>query len=127
MTQPEEARRARENLLRLIAARPDSALADFAKDVLAGRREFRDLAYTSVGAEELMRDNRPLLDAWARASDAERAAAIALGPETNARITAALSELDLTSPPPQPTPPIPDEDDDWSDWSLNDHSRRNPR
>jgi hypothetical protein len=110
---------ARENLLRLVAARENSALADFAKDVLAGKREFRELAYSSVGAEEVMRDFQPVLDAWARASEVEREEAIAKAPEELARFNAALTDLDLETQAPQPEPP---EDDDWSDWSLRDHS-----
>jgi hypothetical protein len=125
VTQPEQERRARENLLRLVAARPDSALADFAKDVLAGRREFRELAYTSVGAEEVMRDVQPALDAWARTSDIEREEAVAQAAETHARIIAALADLDPETLAPQEKPPTPEaEDDDWSDWSLRDHSDR---
>lgn len=119
MTHTEQDRRARENLLRLVAAREDSALADFAKEVLAGRREFRDLASSAVAAEELIRDAAPLLDAWAKASDVEREAAVARAPEAQARFNAALADLDLTAP--EEKPPAA-EDDDWSDWSIRDHA-----
>jgi hypothetical protein len=72
MTQTE-----RDDVLRRLAARPDSALAGFAADVLAGRRELRDLYYTSAGADELLADLQPLLEAWRTASDGERENAVA--------------------------------------------------
>lgn len=127
MTYSEQDRRVRENLLRLAAAREDSALADFAKDVLAGRREFRELASSSVVAEELIRDATPLLDAWAKASDAEREDVVARAPEAQARINAALADLDpetLTHEEKTPQQPssVTTEDDDWSDWSIRDHA-----
>jgi hypothetical protein len=123
MTNPEQSRRARENLLRLVAGREDSALADYAKDVLAGRCTFRGLAESPVVAEELIRDTRPLVDAWLAASDAERTTAIAAAPETQARIDAALADLDPETLAPREKPPVPEaESDDWSEWSVRDHA-----
>ncbi len=122
MTNSEQSRRARENLLRLVAGE-DSALADYAKDVLAGRCSFRDLAESPVVAEELIRNTRPLVDTWLAASGTERTAAIDQAPETHARIDAALADLDPETLAPQEKPPVPEaESDDWSEWSVRDHA-----
>jgi hypothetical protein len=120
----EQDRRARENLLRLHAARPDSALADFAKDVLSGRRELRDLAHDSAVADEVLRDAAPSIDAWRDASDAEREQAIATAPDAVARLNATLAGLaPETLTPQRETAATVDEEDDWSEWTLHDHSR----
>ncbi len=102
----EQGRRARHNQLTLLA-RGDGDLADFARDVLAGRAKPEDLLYRSYLSEKTLGTAHAEIDAWNALPEAERQAEVD-GAEARTRAEiAALAALDLT----QPAPDADDDDD----------------
>jgi hypothetical protein len=109
----EQGRRARHNQL-ILLARGDGDLADFARDVLAGRAKPEDLLYRSYLSEKTLGTAHAEIDAWNALPEAERQADVD-GAEARTRAEiAALAALDLT----EPAPDTADDDDDDHDFGA---------
>lgn len=109
----EQGRRARRNQL-ILLARGDGDLADFARDVVAGRAKPEDLLYRSYLSEKTLRTAHAEIDAWNALPEAERQAAVD-GAEDRTRVEIAeLAALDLS----QPAPEADDDDDDDHDFGA---------
>jgi hypothetical protein len=114
----EQGRRARHNQLTLLA-RGDGDLADFARDVLAGRAKPEDLLYRSYLSEKTLRTAHAEIDAWNALPEAERQADVD-GAEARTRAEiAALAALDLTQPAPDAADDDDDDDHDFGAEFLN--------
>ncbi|WP_372661109.1 hypothetical protein [Amycolatopsis kentuckyensis] len=103
-------RRARHNQL-ILLARGDGDLADFARDVLAGRAKPEDLLYRSYLSEKTLRTAHAEIDAWNALPEAERQAAVDEADARTRAEIAALAALDLSQP-------APDDDDDDHDFGA---------
>ncbi|MEV6647858.1 hypothetical protein [Amycolatopsis sp. NPDC051371] len=103
-----QGRLARHNQMVLLA-RGEGDLADFARDVLAGRAKPEDLLYRSYLSEKTLEAAHAEVDEWHALPEDEQQAAIA-GAEagTKAEI-AALAALDLA----EPDPVVEDDDHDF--------------
>ncbi|MEU4744891.1 hypothetical protein AB0G02_31125 [Actinosynnema sp. NPDC023658] len=113
---------AQRNLFRVLASADDGALADFAKDVVAGRVAPRDLLTRSWAVESVADETLAAIDEFQRLPETERAALVARGPEFLDEYVAGLASLDVeaepTPPPPPRRRPARDEDDDEPPPSL---------
>ncbi|SEF23538.1 hypothetical protein SAMN05421837_102235 [Amycolatopsis pretoriensis] len=108
----EQGRRARHNQLALLA-RGDGDLADFARDVLAGRAKPEDLLYRSYLSEKTLHTAHAEIDAWNALPEADRQAAVEEAEGRTRAEIAALAALDLSQPPPD------DDDDDDHDFGAD--------
>lgn len=117
---------ARHNMLRLLAASGTGAGADFAKDVLAGTRQPRELLSHRPVTDELTEQGaafRRLLDKIPPAelrelqAHAQEAVRREVDELAGLDIEAAEAELRAASEPPRASRPSErrDEDDDWFD------------
>lgn len=116
-------RQAITNAFRLLAAE-DGPMADFAKDVVAGAREPRDLLTFGPAADELATLFETVTGVWDSVPLEDREQLIADGPEATQRQLDELAAVDVDAeldqrrapegePPPAPSRPQPDEDDDY--------------
>lgn len=87
--------KARHNLLRLVAAGDDQELADFAKDVLAGRCTLRELAGLPLGGESVHRRAEQLRRRWDQLTETQRSELVARAAEQRAATMATLADLDV--------------------------------
>ncbi|MEV7552881.1 hypothetical protein AB0N89_24995 [Amycolatopsis sp. NPDC089917] len=117
---------ARHNMLRLLAASGTGAGADFAKDVLAGKRQSRELLSHRPVADELSAQGaalRRLLDKIPPAelrelrAHAQEAVRREVDELANLDVEAAEAELRAVAEPPRESRPARrrDEEDDWFD------------
>jgi hypothetical protein len=120
---------ARHNMLRLLAASGTAAGADFAKDVLAGTRQPRELLSHRPVTDELAEQGaafRRLLDKIPPAelrelhAYAQEAVRREVDELASLDIEAAEAELRAASEPPRESRPAErrDEDDDWFDRGV---------
>lgn len=93
----------------VLLARGEGDLADFARDVLAGRAKPEDLLYRSYLDSKTIDAAYVGVDAWHALPEAEQQAAIAGAEAATRAEIAGLAALDLSEPPP---PPPPENDDD---------------
>lgn len=101
----ERGRLARHHQLVLLA-RGEGDLADFARDVLAGRAKPEDLLYSSYLSEETLESAHAGIDEWHALPETEQQAAITGAEAATRAEIAGLAALDLSDPPARP------EDDD---------------
>jgi hypothetical protein len=99
-------RLARHNQMVLLA-RGEGDLADFARDVLAGRAKPEDLLYRSYLSEKTVDAAHEEVDGWLALPEAEQEAAVAAAEAGTRAEIAALAALDLSEPAPVA------EDDDY--------------
>jgi hypothetical protein len=112
-----EGEQAQRNLFRALAAVDDGAMADFAKEVVAGRRSPRDLLAQGWAVESVMDETLAAVDKFHRLPEAERAALVEEGPAFLEEYVAGLAGLDAELTPP-PARPARDDDDDEQGPSL---------
>ncbi|WIV55467.1 hypothetical protein [Amycolatopsis nalaikhensis] len=105
----EQGRLARHNQLVLLA-RGEGDLADFARDVLAGRAKAEDVLYRSYLDESTLAAAHEGIDEWHALPEAEQQAAIAVADARTREEITALAALDLTEPEPEPEPDDDDHD-----------------
>jgi hypothetical protein len=110
--QTEQGRLARHQQMVLLA-RGEGDLADFARDVLAGRAKPEDLLYRSYLDGKTLDAAYAGVDAWHALPEAEQQAAIAGAEAATRAEIAGLAALDLSDPPPEN-----DEDDDDHDFGA---------
>lgn len=96
----EQGRLARHNQITLLA-RGQGDLADFARDVLAGRAKPEDLLYRSYLSEKTLGTAHAHVDAWLALPESERDEAIAGSAAATREEIAALAALDLSEPEPE--------------------------
>ena len=104
----EQGRLARHNQMVLLA-RGEGDLADFARDVLAGRAKPTDLLYRSYLSEETLDAARAGIDEWHALPEEERQAALDGAQARTREEIAALAAADLSEPEADP-------DDDEHDY-----------
>jgi hypothetical protein len=118
-----EGEQAQRNLFRALAEVDDGAMADFAKEVVAGRRTPRDLLTEGWAVESVMGETLAAIDRFHRLPETERAALVAAGPAFLDEYVAGLAAVDVEAEPAPAPPPAPsrrarDEDDDEPGPSL---------
>lgn len=113
---------AQRKLFRALAAADDGAMADFAKEVVAGRRTPRDLLTQGWAVESAMADTLAAIDKFHRLPETERTTLVEGGAAFLDEYVAGLAGLDEAelTPPPAPPPPsrVRDEDDDEQGPSM---------
>jgi hypothetical protein len=113
---------AQRTLFRALAAGDDGALADFAKEVVSGRRTPRDLLTQGWAVESVMGETVAEIDKFHRLPETERTALVAAGPAFLDEYVSGLAALDVeaepTPPPARPRPRSRDEDDDEQGPSM---------
>jgi hypothetical protein len=109
-----EGEQAQRNLFRALAAVDDGAMADFAKEVVAGRRSPRDLLTQGWAVESVMDETLAAVDKFHRLPEAEREVLVEEGPAFLEEYVAGLAGMDV-EPTPPPARPVRDDDDDDDD------------
>ncbi|MBB5802026.1 hypothetical protein F4560_001794 [Saccharothrix ecbatanensis] len=112
-----EGEQAQRNLFRALAAADDGAMADFAKEVVAGRRSPRDLLTQGWAVESVMDETLAAVDKFHRLPEAEREVLVEEGPAFLEEYVAGLAGMDV-EPTPPPARPVRDDDDDDQGPSL---------
>jgi hypothetical protein len=112
-----EGEQAQRNLFRALAAVDDGAMADFAKEVVAGRRSPRDLLTQGWAVESVMDETLAAVDKFHRLPEAEREVLVEEGPAFLEEYVAGLAGMDV-EPTPPPARPVRDDDDDDQGPSL---------
>ncbi|OXM64601.1 MULTISPECIES: hypothetical protein [Amycolatopsis] len=106
----EQGRAALRNWMTLLA-RGEGDIADFARDVVAGRAQPQDLLYSAYLDERTVASLHQAVDDWhALPADQQQAAITAAGETTEAQI-AALAAAEVTEPARRPAPPADDPGD----------------
>ncbi|WP_033443375.1 hypothetical protein [Saccharothrix sp. NRRL B-16314] len=116
-----EGEQAQRNLFRALAAADDGAMADFAKEVVAGRRSPRDLLARGWAVESVMDETLAAVDRFHRLPETERTMLVAEGPAFLDEYVAGLAGVDVEAelrPPPAPSRPVRGDDDDEQGPSL---------
>jgi len=85
----------------VLLARGEGDLADFARDVLAGRANPEDLLYRSYLSEKTLDAAFADVDAWHALPESEQEAAIAAAAARTREEIEALAALDLSDTPPE--------------------------
>lgn len=117
----EEGRRARETRFRRLAG-GTGPIADFAADVLAGRREPHELLTHGPAAEEIHKQFRAGTKLWDRLAGAERARITERAPEIIRGMVAEHAGESVEAPAEQPRArrrPRPPEDEFDEDEAFN--------
>lgn len=110
-----EGLQAQRNLFRVLAATDDGAMADFAKEVVAGRLAPRDLLSQSWAVESVVDDADAAIEAFHRLPAAEREQLVADGPAFLDRYVAGLAGMEVEAelkPPPPKRAPVEDDDEE---------------
>ncbi|WP_436497112.1 hypothetical protein [Actinokineospora sp. HUAS TT18] len=100
-----EGAQAQRNLFRALATADDGAMADFAKEVVAGRLTPRDLLTRDWAVESTMDDTLAEIDRFHRLPETEQAALVAEGPAFLDEYITGLANADVE-------PPRPEDDDE---------------
>ena len=125
----ERGRQARHKLLRLAAAGDDREIAELAREMLAGRMDFRDPTLSSAYSEILLRRLEPALQTWEHLSESEREYARDHAEELLAEAISAIEEAPEPAQTDNPTPTSarartrPTVDDE-EDFDLRTYLRR---
>jgi hypothetical protein len=118
----ERGRQARHKLLRLAADGDDPEIAELAREILAGRMEFRDALNSSAYSEILLSRLQPKLRIWADLPESEREYARQHADELLTEAISAIEEIPIE--PAQTKPPAVAEEVDDEDFEQRTYLRR---
>jgi hypothetical protein len=106
-----KARRAQLQLL----AQDKGDVGEFAKEVIAGRAQYRDVLYSSILGDRHIGEALDTVDTWTRLTPEQRETMIADADTATEQLIAELNELDL-----EPEPPSGRDDDEQPGPILSD-------